>query len=107
MDTTGSGLLGDRLAAPDRSALPDSFIRGRVMGQESVCAAGRGRNIGLWEPFPMSFDDGGMFRFAGEIRPFVRIIPHVVKFLNAIRVTDVAPAFAADAVEILRWRTSI
>ena len=43
----------------------------------------------------------GVFGFAGEVGPLVGIVAHVVEFLAAVGVVDVAPAFAADAVVAL------
>ena len=38
---------------------------------------------------------------AGEICPFVRIVDFIVKFLGAIRITNIAPLFGADRVVLV------
>jgi len=49
----------------------------------------------------MLSDDGSVFGLRGHIGPFVGIVDHVVEFLAAIGINNVAPLFAAHSVVAL------
>jgi hypothetical protein len=57
-----------------------------------------GREINLGQPFLVFSYDGGVCGLAGEIGPFVGIFDHVVEFLAAVGIVEVAPALTADAM---------
>ena len=91
----------NRVAASDGLAFPDGLVGGLVVGEHAAGAAGGGRLVDLRQPLAVLRDDRGELGPAGQVRPLVRIVLHVVQFLAAVGVVDVAPTLAADAVVAL------
>ena len=59
---------------------------------------GTGGTSVLGQPLLVFFDNGSQFGSAGEVRPLVRIVLHIVAFLAAVGVADIPPALAPHAV---------
>ena len=81
-------------------AFPDGFALG-VVGEDSR-AAPRSRFLAdRGNPFAVIGDDFLVLGTASEVVPLVGIVLHVVEFLGAIGVADVAPVLTANAVVVV------